>query len=114
MNIHDRVFDLMYVVDNKKEFFKDLGFSKLEIEQPNFYHEDLQGSYSIKKVLPIFTDLSYGDLEISNGSQALVTYAKLPQMDEATKKATLEAMVAYCKQDTWAMVEIHNALHQLT
>jgi hypothetical protein len=113
MNIHDRVFDLMYVVDNKKELFKELGFSKLEIEQPNFYHEDLQGSYSIKKVLPIFTELSYSDLEISNGSQALVTYAKLPQMDEATKKATLEAMVAYCKQDTWAMVEIHNALHDL-
>jgi hypothetical protein len=22
-------------------------------------------------------------------------------------------MVAYCKQDTWAMVEIHNALHDL-
>jgi hypothetical protein len=113
MNIHDRVFDLMYVVDNKKEFFKALGFTAPEVDQPNFYHEDLQGSYSIKKVLPIFTDLSYSDLEISNGSQALVTYAKLPQMDHATKKATLDAMVAYCKQDTWAMVEIHNALWQL-
>jgi hypothetical protein len=43
-----------------------------------------------------------------------VTYAKLPQMDEVTKKATLEAMVAYCKQDTWAMVEIYNALCDLT
>jgi hypothetical protein len=113
MSIHDRVFDLMFVVDNKKEFFKALGFTAPEVDQPNFYHEGLQGSYSIKKVLPIFTDLSYNDLEISNGSQALVTYAKLPQMDETTKKATLEAMVAYCKQDTWAMVEIYKELRRL-
>lgn len=113
MSIHDRIFDLMFVVDNKKAFFEQLGFSEPELSQPNFYHEDLQGSYSIKKVLPILTDLSYDDLEISNGSQTLVTYAQLPKMDPATKKATLEAMIAYCKQDTWAMVEILKSLYEL-
>jgi hypothetical protein len=52
MSIHDRVFDLMTVVDTKTSFYNEQGYPESKAKLPNFVHEDLQGSYSIKKVLP--------------------------------------------------------------
>jgi hypothetical protein len=113
MDIHSRIFDLMNVVDTKTSFYEDQGYSKEEATLPNFVHEDMQGSYSIKKVLPVFTDLSYSDLVISNGSVAMITYAKLPLMTKDEKEKTRSELIAYCRQDTWAMVEITNGINEL-
>jgi hypothetical protein len=42
------------------------------------YHPDMKGSYSIKKVLPaLVPELSYDDLEISEGGTASLTYMSL-------------------------------------
>jgi hypothetical protein len=106
MDIHSRIFDLMNVVDTKTSFYKDQGYKESEAKLPNFVHEDMQGSYSIKKILPVFTDLSYNDLAISNGSVAMITYATLPQMTKTEKEKTRSELIAYCRQDTWAMVKI--------
>jgi hypothetical protein len=111
MDIHSRIFDLMNVVDTKTSFYKDQGYKEAEAKLPNFVHEDMQGSYSIKKVLPVFTDLSYDDLAISNGSVAMITYATLPQMTKAEKEKTRSKLIAYCRQDTWAMVEITRGIN---
>jgi hypothetical protein len=73
----------------------------------------LQGSYSIKKVLPVFTDLSYDDLAIGNGSVAMIAYATLPQMTQSEKEKTRSKLIAYCRQDTWAMVEVAKGINQL-
>jgi len=32
-----------------------------------YFHRDFSGSASIKKVLPVLTDISYDDLEVGNG-----------------------------------------------
>jgi hypothetical protein len=113
MSIHDRVFDLMNVVDTKTSFYKDHGYPESKAKLPNFVHEDLQGSYSIKKVLPVFTDITYDNLAIGNGSVAMISYANLPNMDPSEKEKTRSALIAYCQQDTWAMVEITRSIHQL-
>ena len=63
---------------------------------------------SLKKVLPIFTDLSYSDLEIGNGMEAMYTYANEQQL----KQKQLE-LTKYCQQDTWAMVEILRGLRDV-
>jgi ATP-dependent protease HslVU (ClpYQ) peptidase subunit len=113
MSIHDRVFDLMNVVDTKTSFYKDHGYPESKAKLPNFVHEDLQGSYSIKKVLPVFTDITYDNLAIGNGSVAMISYANLPNMDRSEKEKTRSALIAYCQQDTWAMVEITRSIQAL-
>lgn len=104
--------DLLYIVKNNKAFYESLGIPNADIV--NYYHENLSGSYSIKKTLPVFSDLSYDDLEVKNGTEALVTYAKFKDMKEDEKQQNYEALLEYCKQDTWAMVVILKKLRELS
>lgn len=113
LKIRNHMFDLMYIVKTNSSFYKELGFSLEEAKTFNYYHKDMSGSFSIKKILPLFTSLSYNDLIISNGIQALVSYAKYPSLSEMEHKILMENLIAYCKQDTWAMVEILQGLKKL-
>ncbi len=99
--LNSMVFDLMYLIKSNNNFYQGLGFKESEAKLFNYYHKDLEGSFSIKKVLPIFTNLSYSDLEIGNGMEAMYTYANEEQLKQKQKQLT-----KYCQQDTWAMVEI--------
>lgn len=109
----DMASDLLYIVKNNPRFYENLGFDSEESKKVNYYHENLSGSYSIKKTLPVFSDLSYHDLEVQNGTEALVTYATFPRLSEKEFDARYNALIEYCKQDTWAMVIILNKLRQL-
>jgi hypothetical protein len=109
----DRLFDLMHLLKGNQKLYQALGFEGEEAKGINFYHDDLNGSYSIKKVLPIFSHLTYKGMGIANGSEALVAYAKFPIMDEKTFQATYKDLLEYCKQDTWAMVEILDKLRHI-
>ena len=109
----NRGFDLLWIVNNNKEFYKQKGFSEKESETFNFYDERLSGSFSIKKTLPVFSNLSYKDLEIQNGTEALIVYANYKKMSKEEFKKQTEALKKYCSQDTWAMVEILNALRKM-
>lgn len=113
MEIYDMGYDLLYIIRNNKEMFLDLGFDKERSSKVNYYNKDLSGSYSIKKTLPVFTDLKYTDLEIQNGTQALVEYSKYKYMNDSQLTRTINALIEYCKQDTWAMVEILRGLRLL-
>lgn len=86
-------------------------FDLLPVVKDHFYHPKMKGSFSIKKVLPVVvSDLSYDELgEVSEGTAAQVAYlyAAFDQGTSATRKVDLEAKLRkYCRQDTWAMVEI--------
>jgi len=92
-NINDRIFDLMDI------------FSKGYFIQPNFH-----GSSSIKKVLPILVedrDLSYEELPISKGDEALLTWydmmsGKFPPEDIPQHRQDL---LKYCELDALAMLK---------
>jgi hypothetical protein len=76
-------------------------------------HSGFFGGPSIKVVLPVLVpDLSYDGLEIANGDDALVTFAKMAQRsmaaDEMERKRA--ALLEYCKMDTLAMVRLHEVL----
>jgi hypothetical protein len=58
--INEKTFDLMEV------------FSKL-----NYFDRRFNGSSSIKKVLPVLTDIRYDDLAVSNGAVAAERLGKL-------------------------------------
>lgn len=113
LNMVDRLFDLMYLLKGNGKLFSRLGFTEEEGKLINYYHNDLNGSFSIKKVLPLFSHLSYQGMPIANGTQALVAYAKFPTMDQETFHKTYRDLKEYCKQDTWAMVEILNQLRKI-
>jgi len=81
------------------------------IVRNNYYHPDMRGSFSIKKVLPtIAPDLDYDKLtDVSDGTAAQVAYlnAVLDPHTSPERKAELRNnLLIYCRQDTWAMVEL--------
>lgn len=112
LDIADRLVDLMYFLRGNRHLFEQLGFND-DNGIFNFYDNRLNGSFSIKKVLPIFSELSYKGMAVGNGTEALVTYAQFPTMDEQTFKAAYQNLLTYCKQDTWAMVEILEKLRKI-
>ncbi len=113
LDIRERCFDLLDIVKNSKKFYESLGYTGDEASSINYYHEDLQGSYSIKKVLPVFSDLTYKGMGVANGQEALVTYARFPIMEKEEFNRKKDELIEYCKQDTWAMVEILEKLRKI-
>lgn len=112
-NIIERLFDLIDIVKGNKKLYTELGFNEVDVSTVNFYHNDLNGSYSIKKVLPIFSDLNYDNLEVSNGVEAMVTYQKFKEMSKDEYETSYNNLLEYCKQDTFAMFEILNKLREI-
>ena len=108
-----RTFDLLYILNNNKEFYQTHGFTKEDVNTVNFYDYRLSGSYSIKKTLPLFSDLSYENLEVKNGTEAIISYANYKNMSKEELEETLGYLKVYCRQDTWAMVEILNKIRKL-
>jgi hypothetical protein len=81
------------------------------VVKSHFYHPAMEGSFSIKKVLPVVApELDYDQLdEIQEGTAAQVAYIEAVLDPETTPNRKLELgqrLRAYCRQDTWAMVEI--------
>ena len=93
----------MNIVKTKTSMYESLGYDKERASMFNYYHSDMNGSFSIKKVLPLFSDLTYKGMEIGNGVEALVTYARFPKLDKQDYEYKYKKLVEYCQQDTWAM-----------
>lgn len=91
--IRDHIFDLERLL---------IGESGKPI---NFYDNRLHGSFSIKKVLPIFApELSYDNLSgVHNGVEAITAYAKYDKLEADDLKELQDNLVKYCRQDTYAM-----------
>ncbi len=88
----------------------------LPIVRTHTYHPAFEGSFSVKAVAPALAPgFSYDDLEgIGDGdaaSDAFLTIARAAAGDET---ALRQALLAYCKRDTLAMVELHRALRRRT
>lgn len=113
MAIYNSGRDLLEIIENNKELYSSLGFENEEVNKVNYYNNNQSGSYSIKKTLPLFTNLSYKTLDIQNGTDALSEYARYDKMDDEERNKVYEALRVYCRQDTWAMVEILRGLRKL-
>lgn len=113
MKIHDRGFDLLWLVNTNSKIYIEEGFNKEEAGIFNYYNKDLSGSFSIKKTLPVFSDLSYKDLTVKNGTEAIVEYANYDKMSKEEYNIKYQALIDYCQQDTWAMVVILDELRKL-
>lgn len=83
----------------------------LPIYRNHYYHRDMQGSWSIKAVLPtIAPDLDYADLGVGDGSTAQAAYREAVDTETSTeRRAELrDQLLAYCERDTLAMVRLAN------
>jgi len=81
----------------------------------NYRLPEMEGSYSIKKVLPaLVPELSYNDLMIGNGGDASAAFYNLDNESDPEKvEATRLALLKYCGLDTWAMVKLLEKLKSL-
>lgn len=89
--------------------FKDLQ----ALIKRHFYHTAFYGSFSLKSVLPaLVSTMSYDDLLIQEGTHASLQYLQMlnPETPADEKKKIEEALLAYCSNDTLAMVKIREAL----
>ena len=100
MAIHDNIKDLMAPFASK-----------------NYYHPKMQGSYSIKYVLPALVpefESAYRDLNlIHNGGEAMQAYEGMAYMLADDREAYKKALLAYCKLDTLAMVKVLEKLREV-
>jgi hypothetical protein len=100
LSINDNIKDLMFPFQKKY-----------------YVTPEMQGSYSIKYVLPSLVPAmvdAYKSLNgIQNGSDAMNSFPKLSQMSLEEKEETRTALLEYCKLDTLAMVEVLNKLKKV-
>ncbi len=113
--IRDHIFDLLDALKGNEKLFdailpKEAKDRFKEEPRFTFYHNNMHGSFSIKKILPLFTNLTYANLVVKNGTEAIVTYGQLPTLTEQEYNNKYLALRVYCRQDTWAMVEILRGL----
>jgi hypothetical protein len=75
----------------------------------------MQGSYSIKYVLPaLIPELSYEDLEINEGGLASIAFENLfYELDFIRINEIRQNLLEYCKMDTYAMVRLLEKLESL-
>jgi hypothetical protein len=79
-----------------------------------YYHPAMQGSWSIKKVVPtVAPELDYGQLEgIQEGQAAQLAYQEAidPELPAARREEIRRQLLDYCARDTLAMVRLVQAL----
>lgn len=80
------------------------------IARGHYYHPSQQGSWSLKAVLPaIAPDMDYATLEgVQGGTEASAAYLEaIHPSTSAARKAEIERqLLAYCRQDTLALVRV--------
>lgn len=84
----------------------------------NVYHPKFGGSFSIKDVLPALVGVTYKDtVTIANGQEASAKLARLlfysAELSDIERALLRRELLAYCKQDTWAMVQVLEKLETL-
>ena len=116
------------VIERLAEFFPDLADHLLAIrdnihdlmipfQQQHYYSKAMEGSYSIKSVLPALCpgdpELDYHALEgVHNGSEAMDTFADLPNHTPEEIKVMRHNLLKYCCLDTLAMVKVLEKLRE--
>jgi len=101
------------------DFFNDLNERIYDlgdfINHGMYIQPGFKGSWSIKNVLPVMVpELSYSEMEIGKGDQAMMAWWRLINDELPTDEAekTKMALLEYCKLDTWAMVRVFQKIYQ--
>lgn len=101
MDIHDNMHDLM-----------------IPFQKQYYYSKAMQGSYSIKYVLPALwpedPELNYHNLEgVHNGSEASAAFADMINHTPEEIAEMRDNLLKYCGLDTYAMVKVLKKLREI-
>jgi len=83
------------------------------IAKKHYYHRDLRGSWSLKRVLPtIAPELDYSDLEVADGGMAQEAFSEMIRSETpANRRSQLrKALLTYCARDTLAVARVEKFL----
>jgi hypothetical protein len=100
----------MEAINGRMKDLRDV-FSK-----QHYVHPEFQGGTSIKDVLPVMVpELTYEGMAIRDGTMASERWWAMTAAEtkEAERAAIAVALLAYCKQDSFAMYAIWRKLQDL-
>ena len=86
------------------------------IVRRDYYHPRFHGRTSIKVTLPVLvpnSETAYGNLRIADGDSAAAAFAYLAMGKDRYPETTKRNLLKYCKQDTLAMVKLHERLAEI-
>ncbi len=89
----------------------------IPFKDKSYYHHAMNGSYSIKAVLPAIVpemERAYSNLWlIHNGDEAMSAFPRLKLMSENERESYRKALLEYCKLDTLAMLKVLEKLREV-
>lgn len=103
------------LLPDKAEFLHGLNDRTVDLMDPfkaDYVDIRFKGSTSIKKVLPVLCPgLRYDEQAVHDGAGAMEAWLQMIEAADSVEKARIRAeLLAYCKLDTLAMVEIFRVL----
>lgn len=112
------VLGLAELFPDLKAHLEDIAKNILEMETAfeklHYYARRMEGSYSIKYVLPaLYPALSYSGMEVSNGQAASKAFLDLKGLTGQAKEDKRKHLWEYCKLDTLAMVRLWEKLQEV-
>lgn len=109
--------EMARIYPENSDFFEELNSRVYDLgdifSKQMYVDSQFKGSWSIKKVLPVLVPkLSYKEMEISNGTEAMVGWETLvyKNIPKEEREQLLNNMLKYCELDTYAMYEIYSYL----
>jgi hypothetical protein len=133
MNVCSLAYNMAFerrVIRGLAELYPDLSEHLLNIrenmhdlmvpfQKQNYYTEAMEGSYSIKYVLPALypnePSLDYHNLEdIHHGGEASEAFANMEFMSPEDIERTRKNLLKYCGLDTFAMVKVLEKLKEVS
>ena len=108
-NTRNKEMAILY--PDKANFLNDISARMIDLEdlfKGGYVDIAFGGSTSIKKVLPVIVpELSYDNMEVANGTDAMEAFTRMLEMPEGSDRKKLKKdMLEYCELDTLAMVRI--------
>ncbi len=101
---------LLAIADNIKDIMTPF-------QQKHYVTPSMNGSYSIKYVLPALVPEmadAYTELNgVQNGSEAMSAFASMSKLEENEKERLRNSLLEYCKLDTLAMVRLLEKLREV-
>jgi hypothetical protein len=82
----------------------------------DIYHWRMNGSYSLKSVLPVLVpEMTYDDMEISDGETASEAYFTMGELSDPVELSRLrKGLLDYCRQDTLGLVRLLEKMRSIT
>jgi hypothetical protein len=88
---------------------RDRVFDLLPVARQHYYHPEMHGSWSIKRVLPtIAPELDYSNLDVQHGGMAQASFLHMLNAAPGSprQEALYKELLCYCERDTLAMLRI--------